>query len=297
MDIEPLFDRNFDAPYGKTAAVSPLISRLLAQNPGPFTFKGTGVAIIGKDQVAVIDPGPDDPAHLQSLRDALRDKQVTHILVTHTHRDHSPAAKHVKQWTGARTYGLGPHGNEGNRVIEEGADREFVPDIRLRGGDIIEGDGFTFEAVHTPGHTSNHICYALKEEQALFSGDHVMGWSTTVVAPPDGNMAAYMRSLEILLSRDEQIYWPTHGGPIRNPKAFVSALLRHRLSRESEITAALNDGCHRIPEIVGRVYRGLEPRLIPAAELNVLAHLLKLVQEARVVAEGEGLNADYAISL
>jgi glyoxylase-like metal-dependent hydrolase (beta-lactamase superfamily II) len=294
--MEPVFNRDFDAPYGKPVAVSPLICRLLAPNPGPFTFKGTGVAVIGKDKVAVIDPGPDDPAHLQSLRDTLRGKRVTHILVTHTHRDHSPAAKHVKQWTGAPAYGFGPHGHDTLAGIEEGGDREFVPDVRLRDGDIIEGEGFTFEAVHTPGHTSNHICYALKEEQALFSGDHVMGWSTSVVAPPDGDMAAYMRSLEKLLSRNEQIYWPTHGGPIRDPKVFVSALLRHRLSRETEILAAVKNGCHRIPQIVARVYSGLDPRLIRAAELNVLAHLLKLEQEARVIAEGEALNAEYAIS-
>jgi glyoxylase-like metal-dependent hydrolase (beta-lactamase superfamily II) len=293
--MEPHFDRNFDAPYGKSVAVSPLICRLLAKNPGPFTFKGTGVAIVGRDQVAVIDPGPDDPAHLQSLRDTLRGKKVTHILVTHTHRDHSPAARHVKQWTGAPVYGFGPHGRDSALKIEEGADREFAPDIRLRDGDTIEGDGFTFEAVHTPGHTSNHICYALKEERALFSGDHVMGWSTTVIAPPDGDMAAYIRSLQKLLSRDEQIYWPTHGGPIRNPKIFVSALLQHRLSREAEITAALTEGYRRIPEIVSRVYRDLDPRLTGAAELNVLAHLLKLIQEARVVGEGDGLAADYRL--
>jgi glyoxylase-like metal-dependent hydrolase (beta-lactamase superfamily II) len=201
----------------------------------------------------------------------------------------------VKQWTGAPVYGFGPHGRDSALKIEEGADREFIPDIRLRDGDTIEGDGFTFEAVHTPGHTSNHICYALKEERALFSGDHVMGWSTTVIAPPDGDMAAYMRSLEKLLSRDEQVYWPTHGGPIRNPQLFVSALLQHRLSREAEITAALNDGYRRIPEIVSRVYRDLDPRLTGAAELNVLAHLLKLIQEARVVAEGDGLAADYRL--
>ena len=294
--MELVFDRNFDAPYGKPVTVSPLVCRLLAANPGPFTFKGTGVAVIGKDQVAVIDPGPDDPAHLQALRDTLRGKHVTHILVTHTHRDHSPAAKYVKQWTGAPACGYGPHGNDSAPIIEEGADREFVPDIRLRDGDIIEGDGFTFEAVHTPGHTSNHICYALKEERALFSGDHVMGWSSTVVAPPDGDMAAYMRSLEKLLARDEQIFWPTHGGPIRDPKPFVSALLQHRRLRETEILSALNFGCHRIPEIAGRVYLGIDRRLMRAAELNVLAHLLKLIQEARVIAEGEGLNANYTIS-
>ena len=168
-----------------------------------------------------------------------------------------------------------------------------MPDIQLRDGDIIKGDGFTFEAVHTPGHTSNHICYALKEERALFSGDHVMGWSTRSWRRRTATWRPICAVCEKLLSRDEQIYWPTHGGPIRDPNSFVSALLRHRLSRETEILSAVNDGCRRIPEIVGRVYSGLDPRLLHAAELNVLAHLLKLIQEARVIAEGEGLNADY----
>jgi len=181
-------------------------------------------------------------------------------------------------------------------MLEEGADRDFVPDFRLRDGDVITGEGFALEAVHTPGHTSNHLCYSLKEEDALFSGDHVMGWSTTVVAPPDGDMAAYLRSLEKLLQRGDRIYWPAHGGAIRDPKAFVCALLRHRLAREAEVIAAIRAGCRRIPEIAERIYRGLDPRLVRAASFNVLAHLNKLVEENRVRADGDGPDATYELA-
>src|SRR5438874_2623396 len=287
------FDTDFTGPYGKPVQVSGLIVRLLTRNPSPFTFKGTSVTIVGHDQVAVIDPGPDDPEHLQCLRDALRGKRVSHILVTHTHRDHSPAARALKQWTGAPTYGFGPHGSEGTVVVEEGADLDFAPDVQLRDGDRIEGESYSFECVHTPGHTSNHLSYALQQEQALFTGDHVMGWSTTVVAPPDGDMGAYMRSLERLLSRDDRIYWPTHGGPIQEPKAFVSALLRHRRARETQIMQVMRDGAVEIPQIVERVYAGIDPRLKRAAALNGLGHLIKLMQEGRATAEGDALSARY----
>lgn len=290
------FDTSFEAPYGKVVQVSALIGKLLARNPSPFTFRGTGVAIVGRDHVAVIDPGPDDLGHLEALREALHGRRVDHILVTHTHRDHSPAARALKQWTGAPTYGFGPHGSETAAGVEEGADREFVPDVVLRDGDVVEGEGYSFACVQTPGHTSNHLCYALKQEAALFSGDHVMGWSTTVVAPPDGDMAAYMRSLEKLLSRDDRIYWPTHGGPIRDPQTFVAALLRHRRARETQILQALRDGAVEIPQIVQRIYVGIDPRLERAAALNVLAHLNKLLQEGSVVADGEGMAAYRAIT-
>ena len=293
------FDRTFEAPYEKLVSVSPRIRRLLTNNPGPFTFKGTSVTVIGQGSVAVVDPGPDDPEHLDALRNALAGETVTHILVTHTHRDHSPACKFLKQWTGAPTYGFGPHGSglgESGIAVEEGGDREFVPDIAVRDGDIIEGAGFAIECVHTPGHTSNHICYALKEEQALFSGDHVMGWSTTVIAPPDGDMGDYLSSLKKLLARDDAIYWPTHGGPIREPKNFVSAYLAHRLEREAQIITALREGVSSVRELVERVYVGLDPRLKPAAGLSVFAHLLQLVKQERVVADGEpGLRGRYRL--
>jgi glyoxylase-like metal-dependent hydrolase (beta-lactamase superfamily II) len=284
------FERDFTAPYDRVVSVAPRIRRLLAHNPGPFTFKGTGVTIIGQGHVAVIDPGPDDPHHLAVLRDALKDETVTHVLVTHTHRDHSPAARALSEWTGAKIYGFGPHGSgkaEDGIVIEEGGDMDFRPDIFVRDGDVIQARDFSLACVHTPGHTSNHVCYALLEEKALFSGDHVMGWSTTVVAPPDGDMAQYLRSLEKLLERDDQIYWPTHGGPIRDPQSFVKAYLEHRHDREAQILACLRDGVTSIPDMVGRIYIGLDPRLRPAAALSVFAHLLQMTKDGRAIARGE----------
>ena len=183
------FDKSFTAPYGEARRISPLIARLLAGNPGPFTFRGTGVYIVGGRDVAVIDPGPDLPAHVEALKRALEGKRVTHILVTHTHNDHSPAAAPLKQWSGAKTYAFGPHGSgkaEEGVKVEEGGDTAFAPDMRVKDGEVIEGAGFAFECVYTPGHTSNHMCYALKQEKALFTGDHVRGWSTTVVSPSGG---------------------------------------------------------------------------------------------------------------
>jgi glyoxylase-like metal-dependent hydrolase (beta-lactamase superfamily II) len=291
------FETDFSAPYEQLVSVGPRIRRLLTNNPGPFTFKGTSVAVIGEARVAVIDPGPDDPAHLAALKDALKGETVTHILVTHTHRDHSPAAWALKEWTGAMTYGFGPHNagkTEQGIVVEEGGDRDFVPDVAVRDGDVIEGAGFTIDCVHTPGHTSNHICYALREEKALFPGDHVMAWSTTVVAPPDGNMGDYLASLEKLLARDDKIYWPAHGGPVRDPKNFVAAYLAHRHTREVQILAALKDGVEQIPDMVERIYLGLDPRLKPAACLSVLAHLLHLIAAGRAAASGQAdLAAHY----
>ena len=294
MDL--VFDRNLDAPYGELVPVAPRIRRLLAHNPSPFTFKGTGVLVLGTGNVAVIDPGPDDAAHLAALKTALAGETVTHILVTHTHRDHSPAARALKQSTGAKTYGFGPHPrHHGNAIaVEEGGDMDFVPDVVLRDGDAIEAGGATIEGVYTPGHLANHMCYALKEEKALFSGDHVMGWSTSVVAPPDGDMGDYLASLKKLLARDDAVYWPTHGGPIRNPKSVVASYLAHRLERERQIEAALNQGARTIPDMVARIYAGLDARLIPAARLTVLAHLLHMQREGRVVMEGApGLAATF----
>jgi glyoxylase-like metal-dependent hydrolase (beta-lactamase superfamily II) len=293
------FDREFDAPYETVVTVAPGVRRLLARNPSPFTFKGTGVAIIGHGPVAVIDPGPDDEAHLTALKRALSNETVSHILLTHTHRDHSPAARHLREWTGATTYGYGPHGgakSDDGIVVEEGGDRDFVPDVAVRDGDVIAGDNFVVECVHTPGHTSNHVCYALREGGALFTGDHVMAWSTTVVSPPDGNMRDYLKSLEKLLARDDAIYWPTHGGPIRDPKPFVKAYLDHRLEREQQILACLRDGVATIPDMVMRIYIGLDPWLRPAAALSVFAHLIKLEAEQRVAADGElGIKAPFRL--
>ena len=226
---EPLpYVRELDFSYGAVAQVSPLIRRVIAHNPSVFTFHGTGTYIVGHGKVAIIDAGPDLAQHVDAVLAAVRGETVTHLIVTHTHIDHSPATRHIKAATGAETYGFGPHGGGEGPAVEEGADRDFVPDHRLADGAVVAGDGWTLEAVHTPGHTSNHLCFALAEERALFSGDHVMGWSTTVVSPPDGDMGAYMVSLEKLKGRDEETYWPTHGPPI--PEA---AALRRQAAQPS----------------------------------------------------------------
>jgi glyoxylase-like metal-dependent hydrolase (beta-lactamase superfamily II) len=292
------FDRAFSAPYEENVRVSPLIARVLADNPGPFTFKGTGVYVVGGKDVAVIDPGPLVAAHVDALKRALDGKRVSHILVTHTHSDHSPAAQPLKEWSGAKTYAFGPHGSgkDDGVKVEEGGDMAFMPDVRVKDGEVIEGNGFTFECVYTPGHTSNHTCFALREEKALFTGDHVMGWSTTVVTPPDGDMAQYMASLKKLLVRDDAVLYPTHGGPIRDPKPFIQAYIDHRLEREAQIVACLRDGVDTTPEMVARMYVDVDKRLHPAAARSVLAHLIQLEQEGRVTAEGLGSSRRYKIA-
>lgn len=291
------FDRSFEAPYGEMQQLSPMVSRLLARNPSPFTFKGTGVYFIGANKhardIAIIDPGPLIPEHLKALKRAIDGKRATHILVTHTHTDHSPATRPLKEWTGATTYGFGPHGSgkDDSVKIEEGGDRDFVPDVTVRNGDVIAGNGFTFDCVYTPGHTSNHMCYGLREEAALFTGDHVMGWSTTVVAPPDGDMTQYMASLRKLLARDDQILYPTHGAPVRDPNPFIQAYLDHRLERERQILACLRAGANTIPEIVVKLYGDVDKRLHPAAGRSVLAHLIQMEEEGRVLRNG----SDYSL--
>ncbi len=284
------FIRTLETPYEASVSLSPRIARVLAHNPGPFTFKGTGVYIVGGKDVAVIDPGPMIPEHLDALKRALEGRHVTHILVTHTHTDHSPAAQPLKEWTGAKTYAYGPHGSgkaEDGVRVEEGGDMAFVPDIRVKDGDVIKGNGFTFECVYTPGHTSNHMCFALREEKALFTGDHIMGWSTTVVTPPDGDMAQYMASVRKLLPRDDEILYPTHGAPITDPKPFLEAYLEHRLDRERQIVSCIAEGASTIPEMVARMYADVDTRLHPAASRSVLAHLIQLENEGRVkVADG-----------
>jgi glyoxylase-like metal-dependent hydrolase (beta-lactamase superfamily II) len=293
MATEIPFRRDIDIDYGAAATLTPLIRRVVARNPSPFTFKGTGTYIVGHGQVAVIDPGPDIVAHIDALLAALSGETITHILITHTHLDHSPAAAAIKQATGAKTYAFGPHGSGRAEdrtgvggVTEEGGDHAFAPDIVMRDGDAVEGPGWRLAAVHTPGHTSNHLCFALPQERTLFSGDHVMGWSTSVIAPPDGDMAAYMRSLEKLLARDDAVYWPTHGPSIPDPKPFVRAFIAHRHERADAILARLAQGDEAIPAIVAHVYIGLDPRLKPAAARSVLAHLVELVETGKVQCDG-----------
>ena len=279
------FDLSLAPHYGRLEKLTPRVARLLAPNPSPFTFRGTGVYVLGGgDSVAVIDPGPDLPEHVTALKTALQGRRVSHILITHTHKDHSPAAQPLKEWSGARTFGFGPHVETND--VEEGGDRLFVPDVRVSDGEILTGADFTIECVFTPGHASNHMCYALAQEKALFTGDHVMSWSTTVIAPPDGNMGDYMRSLERVIARDDGILYPTHGSPITPPLPFLRALLMHRRMREGQITSCLARGAADVSAIVARLYAGLAPSLVKAAELTVLAHLEHMIEDGRVAQDG-----------
>ena len=296
---ELVLNRELDFEYGRVAALSPLIRRVVARNPSAFTLHGTGTYIVGRGSVAVIDPGPDDPTHVAALLAALDGETVSHIVVTHTHRDHSPAAAAMKAATGAETYGFGPHGSgrpdaEGQgEDVEEGGDSDFDPDHRMSDGDAISGPGWTLEAVYTPGHTSNHLCFALPEEAVLFPGDHVMGWSTTIVSPPDGDMRRYMESLEKLLGREtDQRYRPTHGPAIERPREHVRALIGHRQGREAQILSCLGDGVGTIPAMVARMYQDVPRHLHSAAERSVLAHLIHMVESGRAPSDGPPRSDD-----
>jgi glyoxylase-like metal-dependent hydrolase (beta-lactamase superfamily II) len=284
------FDKNLDFEYGTAAQVAPNIRRVVAKNPSAFTLHGTGTYIVGSGAVAVIDPGPDDEAHLQAIMDAVAGETVTHIVVTHTHRDHSPLAKALKKETGALVIGCGRHGDgrgpKGDHV-EEGSDRDYEPEVQLRDGDLAAGSGWTLKAVATPGHTSNHLCFVLMEEQVLFSGDHVMGWSTTVVSPPDGDMLKYMQSLDKLLHRNDVRYWPTHGPAIENPQDFVRGLLAHRHERERQILNCLNADICEIPKMVAQMYQDVPKQLHSAAARSVLSHLIHMVDTHRVDCDGD----------
>ena len=289
MPADIRFNRNLDFEYGVLETVAPRVRRVVARNPSPFTFHGTGTYVVGHGQVAVIDPGPALDEHIEALARGLQGETVTHVLVTHTHRDHSPGCALLRRFTPAPTYGFGPHGSgrpkagEEAEVVEEGADFEFEPDITVRDGDVIECDGFSFECVYTPGHTSNHMCYRLREERALFCGDHVMGWSTTIVSPPDGHMGTYIASLERLLDGDDRTYWPTHGAPIRNPGPYVRSLIEHRRLRAYQVETCLRDGIDTIPEMVKRLYQDLPVRMHPAAARSVLSTVIHLVERGDVV--------------
>jgi glyoxylase-like metal-dependent hydrolase (beta-lactamase superfamily II) len=311
------FVRDLDVVYGRVDQVSSLVRRVIAENPSKFTYLGTGTYLVGRGDVAVIDPGPLLDAHVDAIVAALEPgERVSHILVTHTHSDHSPATVPLQERVDAPSHGYGPHGavpadDADDRVVfgdpdadgepkekdgettatatlREGADTDFRPDVVLRNGDVVAGDGWTIEAVHTPGHTSNHLCYALREEAALFSGDHVMGWSTSVITPPDGDMVAFLASLRLLLDRDDASYWPTHGPQITAPKDLVRAYLAHREERTAQVVAALADGPATLIEIVPRIYADVAKTLWVPAAMSTHAHLLQLVDEGRVRVAGGG---------
>ena len=292
MSDDIAYNKVFDLVPGQPAEVAPGVRALVANNPGPFTFKGTVSYIVGRGKVAIVDPGPDDAAHIASLLDAVHGETVTDIFVTHTHRDHSPAVPAIKAATGARVYAEGPHRparplhiGETNR-LDASADMDFRPDITLADGAVVAGDGWTFEAIATPGHTANHMAYALKESDLIFSGDHVMAWSTSIVAPPDGAMSDYLTSLEKLARRSESLYLPGHGGPVREAPNFVRAYIRHRQGREESILRRLAKGAADIPTLVRAIYIGIDSRLVGAAALSVLAHLEDLVARGVVVTDG-----------
>jgi glyoxylase-like metal-dependent hydrolase (beta-lactamase superfamily II) len=286
------FDKSFDLEPDRVKAIAPRVRAVAANNPSPFTFKGTVSYIIGTGKVAILDPGPDDDTHIAALLDAVRGETVSHIFVTHTHRDHSPAVPKVKAATGATVFAQGPHRlsrplhiGEANR-LDASADMDFRPDVALDDGEVVSGDGWTMEALTTPGHTANHMAFALKESDLIFAGDHVMAWSTTIVAPPDGAMSDYMASLEKLARRSEPLYLSGHGAPVRDAPRYVQFLIRHRLAREASILHRLGKGAADIPTLVKAIYIGLDPRLTGAAALSVLAHLEDMVARGAVATDG-----------
>ncbi len=272
--LQDLLTHELDFKYATSKEVLPGIRRIVAPNPSPYTLHGTGTYIIGSGEIAIIDPGPNISSHIDAIINETKGEKITHILVTHTHADHSPAAKPLANLTGGVVMGYGPHGNEEG---EEGADLNFVPDHLIRDNEIIKGSNWELECIHTPGHTSNHICYSLKGTRAVLTGDHIMGWSTTLVSPPDGNMKDYFASLEKMLFREDEYYIPSHGEMIKNPKRFVTALIGHRKMRERQIKKYLHHNqISYIPDLVSKMYPNLDKRLIKAAGQSVLAHLLHM---------------------
>jgi len=291
-DDELIFEGPPQVGAGELVRVSPLVQRLIANNPSPFTFTGTCSYLVGQDEVAIIDPGPLDEAHIAALLRAVDGRKVAHVIVTHTHRDHSPAAARIKAATGAPIVGAHPYRPRpseagGFKGLDASHDLAYAPDRALDDGARIEGRGYTLEAIATPGHAANHLCFALREENSLFSGDHVMAWSTSIVAPPDGSMGDYMASLEKVRARDETIFWPGHGGSVREPRRWTRALAHHRRQREASILARVEAGDATAPQIVAKVYENLKPGLVDAATLSTLAHLEDLAARGLVTMEGE----------
>ena len=292
MSVSIPYKREMEFEYGRLDQLAPGVRRVIANNPSAFTFHGTGTYILGEGEVAVIDPGPADPEHISAIFEATKGERITHVLITHTHMDHSPGYQLMKPRCDAVTYGFGPHGSgklEEGIKVEEGGDMEFMPDEKVSQGDLIEGENWSVECVYTPGHTSNHVCYQLKEGHILFTGDHVMGWSTSIVSPPDGDMEAYMSSLELLLDRDDDVYWPTHGPAITDPKTHVSAFIAHRNEREEQILACIDQGIYGIGEMVPKMYQDTPEFMYPAAARSVLASVEYMAKRGVLIADSESL--------
>lgn len=309
MTVIPFVAPLTEPRYGEVVQLSPLVRRVIAENPTKYSYVGTGTYILGTGDVAVVDPGPVLDSHRDALRAALDGEQVRAILVTHCHSDHSPLAAWLREETGAPTVAFGPHGSGDHTypvlpddpadeepdpsepaTMGEALDTDFRPDVVLADGGAVDlGPGLTITGVHTPGHTANHMCFALAEERALFTGDHVMGWSTTVVSPPDGDMAAYIDSMHKVAGRDDAVLYPTHGNPVTDPAPFLAAYLQHRLDREQEVLAQVRAGNRLVTDIVAVLYADVRPELHRAAGRSVLSHLAKLAGEGRIAVEGGGL--------
>lgn len=290
------FVKDLEFEYGQPSQVSRLVTRVIAKNPGPFTYTGTGVYIIGHQNCAVIDPGPDIPVHFEALKSALEGRNVTHVLVTHTHIDHSPLAHPLAQWAGCKVWAGGPAIPSSTDVaMEEGDDLAFKPHETLTDGQVIKGEDWTIEAIATPGHTSSHFCFGLAEENALFSGDHIMGWSTTVISPPDGHMESYLNSLDKIRARNYTTIWPTHGPQISQTGPFLDAYKAHRVAREHAILDRLAAGDKLIPDMVKVIYKDVDKNLHPAACRSVLAHMIHLVEKGKIAANDQnpGLASSF----
>lgn len=298
MAEEIPFRKEMIFAYGEPRELVPGVVRIVANNPGPFTFKGTNTYILGKGvDVALVDPGPADAAHLAAIEMAIKGRRVTAILITHTHRDHVDGLPALQAATGAPTWGFGRKSAEPGAIKVspnggEYTDDDFVPDHVMADGARFEGEGYALTALHTPGHAPDHLCFAIEGTGAVLSGDHVMGWNTSVVAPPEGNMAAYMRSLDKLVTRNDQVFFPGHGGRIELPQRVVRAFIVHRRMREQAIYDCIKGGQSTIAEVVETVYRGLDPRLVKAASLSVTAHVESLVERGLVSVTGPLLQPE-----
>lgn len=293
MTTNDMFSKNFTPQHGEAVSVAPNVMRVTCANTGPFTFQGTNSYIVGSDTLAVIDPGPENDAHLQALLQAINGRTVSHIIITHTHIDHSPLAAHLKNHTGAKIVGSAPHFSARElhlgevNALDASADRDYAPDAILADGELVEGSEWALQAISTPGHTANHLSFALNDTGIVFTGDHIMAWATSIVAPPDGSMNQYMDSLDKMLARDDRLYFPGHGGPVTSPKRFVRGLKTHRKMREGAILERLSKGDETIPEMVSQIYRSTDPRLHGAAGLSVFAQLEALIERGLVICDGD----------
>lgn len=300
----PSFRTKFDPEHGKAVDIADGIQRITAPNESAFTFRGTNTYILGENNVAVIDPGPAIDSHFELLMETLKGRTVSHIVVTHTHMDHSPLAAPLKEKTDAPIFAEGAHRNSRDlhlgeiNSLDAAADREFQADVIVKHGDMIEGKDWSLETILTPGHTQNHACFAIRNTDMLFSGDHVMSWATSIVAPPDGSMEDYMNSLSVMMERKETIYFPGHGGRLEKAPEFVRALRAHRKMRETAVLSRIRAGDKTIPDIVKVIYKETDPRLHGAAGLSVFAHIEDLVSQGRVICDGPpALNSEYSSAI